>query len=257
MEIKILGCGASLGVPVVGCACKVCISKDVRNKRSRQALYIESNEAKILIDFGPDIRNQMINNNIGDVDGVLITHSHSDHIDGFDDVRGIAISNKKTVDVYMDLPTFQVVQERFGHVLDMEFNFDGKITPVVKIHIIEPYKTCNIKDIEFMPFEQDHGDIISLGFKFDKFAYSTDFYALDSKAINLLVNIDLWIAECLGFGEGPTKKAHIRIPRILELVKKINPKKTVFIHMSHEIDYNDLSDKLPDNIILAFDGMSL
>jgi phosphoribosyl 1,2-cyclic phosphate phosphodiesterase len=257
MGIKILGCGSSLGVPVVGCSCEVCVSTDIRNKRARQALYLEDGGAKILIDFGPDIRDQMLVHNIAYVDGVLITHSHSDHIGGFDDIRALAFENKKAVNVYIDSPTLEVVREKFGYIFDMKFEVNGKVSSVVNVNIIEPYKSYKIKNVEFMAFEQNHGDMISLGFKFERFAYSTDFFSLSEKVINLLSGIDLWILECLGYGDGPAKKAHIRLPRSLELVRLVGPKNAVFIHMSHEIDYEALSDKLPKGIRLAYDGIVL
>lgn len=257
MGIKILGCGSSLGVPVVGCSCSICLSEDIRNKRTRQSLYVEEGGAKILIDFGPDIRNQMLINNIHDVDGILITHAHSDHIGGLDEVRALAFMNKKTVDLYMDLPTLEIARERFSYVLDMKFDIDGKTAPLVNVNILESYKSYKIKDLEFSPFDQDHGDVISLGFKFDNFAYSTDFYSLNDKAINLLNGVDLWIVECLGYGDGPPKKAHIRLPRVLELLKVVSPGRAVFIHMSDEIDYEELSANLPPGVSLAYDGMSL
>ena len=258
MEIKILGCGSSSGVPIVGCGCKVCISDNPKNNRMRQSVFVKSKKASLLIDFGPDIRSQMLENDIRDVDGVLITHDHADHVAGLDDLRGLCLSNKHTIDLYVDSFALERLKVKFGYLFKMSLSIDDVEIPVVKVHLIEPGKKYKINDIGFIPFEQNHGKIKSLGFRFSNFAYSTDFYSLEPAALSLLKGLDLWIVECIGYDETFDKRnAHIRLSGSLDLVENVKPKRAVFIHMSHEIDYELLLKKLPQNIDLAYDGMCI
>lgn len=228
----------------------------------RQALFVAHKSTRLLVDFGPDIRAQMLANGIDNVDGVLMTHSHSDHSDGLDEIRALFFARRNTVEVYMDSFTYKTLYEKFSYLFNMKFNIDGKSLHVININIIEPEKKYKIKDIEFEPFEQEHGNIKSLGFKFKNFAYSTDFYSLKDDVIEKLKNIDLWILECAGYAVKEGKKnlvvaqgSHIRLPDALNIVKKVSPSHAIFIHMSHEIDFNMLSKELPENIELAYDGM--
>ena len=257
MQVKILGSGSSLGVPIVGCVCDVCVSGNPKNKRMRQSVHVSEKNTNILIDFGPDIRRQILEFKVPELDGILITHAHSDHIAGLDDIRAFCLQRKKTTNLYMDKATYQDVKKKFEYILEMELEVDGKLLPVVNICIIEPGKKYKVGDIEFEPFEQDHANIKSLGFKFANFAYSTDFYNIDTKSLEKLHGIDVWIVECLGYERPVKKKAHIRLDRVLTMIKEVAPKKAVFIHMSHEIDYDELSAKLPKNVVLGYDGMEL
>lgn len=257
MQVKILGSGSSLGVPMIGCDCRVCLSDNPKNKRMRQSIIVEESNTRILVDCGPDLRSQILENNIGEIDAVLITHAHSDHVGGLDDIRSFCLHWKKTTDLYMDQSTHNDLKEKFSYILDMELNIDGKKIPVVRVNIIEPDHKYKIGDVEFEAFEQDHADIKSLGFKFSDFAYSTDFYDINEENLNKIRGVDTWIVECLGYEKPVNKKAHIRLDRVLDMIRVVNPKKAVLIHMSHEIDYDELSSKLPENIALGYDGMVL
>lgn len=257
MQVKILGSGSSLGVPIMGCGCSVCSSDNPKNKRMRQAIYVRERNTNILIDFGPDIRSQILEFKVPELDAILITHPHSDHIAGLDDIRAFCLYRKKTTNLYMDESTYEDIKRKFNYILEMELEVDGEIVPVVNICIIEPGKKYKVGDIEFEPFEQDHANIKSLGFKFSSFAYSTDFYNIDHKSLEKLHGIDMWIVECLGYERPVKKKAHIRLDRVLEMINDVNPKKAVLIHMSHEIEYDTLSAKLPKNVVLGYDGMEL
>lgn len=228
----------------------------------RQALFVKHESTNLIVDFGPDIRAQMLANGIGDVDAVLMTHSHSDHSDGLDEIRALFFARKNSVEVYMDSFTYKVLYQKFAYLFSMKFNIDGKSLCVMNINIIEPGRKYKIKNIEFEPFEQNHGQIKSLGFKFKNFAYSTDFYSLKEDVIEKLRNIDLWILECAGYESkeinksiAVTKGSHIKLTGALDLVKKVSPIRAIFIHMSHEIDFSILSKELPENIELAYDGM--
>jgi phosphoribosyl 1,2-cyclic phosphate phosphodiesterase len=223
----------------------------------RQSIFLQENKTKILIDCGSDVRRQILSNKIGGVDGILITHAHSDHTGGLDEIRSFCLHWKKTINLYMNESTYDDLRKKFSYILSMELDIEGKKLPVVKVNIIKPGQKYKIGEISFEAFEQDHADIKSLGFKFESFAYSTDFYNIDPESLKNLKGIEMWIVECLGYEKPVKKKSHIRLDRVLELIKEVGPKRAVLVHMSHEIDCSDPSKKLPKNVVLGYDGMDL
>ena len=198
MKLILLGSGSSEGVPFLGCGCKVCISNKPRNKRCRQSLYIESKKTKLIVDPGIDLKQQMMSNNLSFLDAALITHSHFDHVGGLNDVRPISALRKEPLPLYSNEHTFEVVMNAFGYLFKDMVYVDGQKIPAVSKNIINPYEKYKIGDVAFVPFLQDHGNIKSLGFKFQKFAYSTDFKSLSDKSVDLIRdNTDLWFVDCL------------------------------------------------------------
>jgi phosphoribosyl 1,2-cyclic phosphate phosphodiesterase len=257
MQVKILGSGSSLGVPVIGCDCRVCSSSNAKNRRMRQSIFVQEGGTRILVDCGPDVRQQILSNDIEGVDGIFLTHAHNDHVGGLDEIRSFCLHWKKTTNLYMNELTYDDLKKKFSYILEMELDVDGKRLPVVSVNIIKPGQKYKVGEISFEVFDQDHANVKSLGFKFDNFAYSTDFYDIDSECLESLKGIDVWMVECFGYEKSVQKKAHIRLDRVLELIKGVGPKKAVLIHMSHEVDYSVLSKKLPKDIVLGYDGMDL
>ncbi len=254
MKIIILGCSNSFGVPVIGCNCKICKSSSPRNKRLRQSIYIEDDDVRILIDPGPDFRQQYIKNNIEKLDAILVTHPHEDHIGGFGDLRGISFISEKPVDVYMDAPTKEIILEKYSYIVNKFHTNKGNKSKILNIHEIKANQSFTINNLQITPFKQNHGAIDSLGFRINNFAYSTDFKTIDKENYSLLADLDLWVVEAMGYKNYP---AHINLDEALQLIDKFRPKKSVLIHMSHSIDYSEISKKLPPNVIAAYDGMQI
>ncbi len=255
MKLILLGSGSSEGVPVLGCKCVVCTSDKPKNKRCRQSLYIESAKTKVLIDPGVDLKYQLMRNNLSYLDAALVTHSHFDHIGGLNDVRAICALRKKALPLYLDEATFEKLYHAFGFLFKDMVYVDEKKIPAVSQNFIEPYQEYKVGDIKFEAFTQNHGSITSLGFKFKKFVYSTDLKSLNNKSVDLIRDkTDLWFVDCLGYGQ---YQGHFNLDETLHWIKEIRPKKAILIHMSHHVDYYELSSRLPKNVVLGHDNMTI
>lgn len=257
MEIKILGCGPSVGVPSINCKCTICVSFKKKNQRLRSSIFIQDEEANILIDSGPDLRQQALTNSISYVDAIFYTHAHSDHIGGLPDV--IAFSPAKgyansIIPLYGDAKTLEELKNRYAYLFDFQQNRN-----FLTLNITKYYQEFYIKKVKFLIFPQAHGDIISSGIIInDKIAYCTDVKSMEEKAFQLLkeAKLNLLIIECFSYQE---MKSHINFTEMKTWLKEIKPKRAVLTHMSHELDYDELKSKLIEgrlfNIEPAYDGM--
>ena len=254
-KITILGCGNSDGVPMIGCSCKVCRSKNLKNKRTRQSIYIESAKTKLLVDCGPDIRNQALANKIKILDGILITHAHADHIGGVQDLRPFCVLSHETINLFSSEDCLAAIEDKFDYLFrDCRVGKDV-YKAILKANPIKPWVEHMIGDIKFTPFIQKHGPGESLGFLFKDFAYSTDLKSLEQRSIDLIKGTKLWLVDCVGYKRN--YPGHLILNEMLTLCEQINPERALLIHMSHEIDYETFRKKLPKNIGLAYDGMKI
>jgi phosphoribosyl 1,2-cyclic phosphate phosphodiesterase len=248
MEITILGSGSSQGVPQVACKCCVCASSNVKNKRKRASILIESTQTKILVDTSPELRLQCLENNISNVDAVIFTHAHSDHVAGIDDIRMLC-TNKKSISAYMDDETFNTLLCSYNYIFNSK---DNAYLPYLRRNKLE--KKQVIGDIEVNAFDQIHGKIISQGLRFRDVVYSTDFSEIPEESIVYLQNLKVWVVDCLRYYYSPT---HSHLEKTLSLIERHRPKLAILTHMSHDIDYDEISKILPKNVIAAFDNMKI
>lgn len=254
MQVTILGCGSASGTPIIGCDCKVCISKKKYNIRSRSSIHIQQNDVSIIIDSGADFRTQCLKNNIQKLDAVIYTHSHADHIMGIDDLKSFAYQSKKPVEVYLDEVTAAEMERRFRYIFDVEaINTNFKIV-AAKRNFLEDRRIFTIKNIEFWPMKQKHGEVFSYAFRFGNCAYSVDFNELDDENIKDLQGIKYWIVDCVGYKKS---KTHSNLENTLHYISLVKPELAILTHMSHEIDYYELKEKLPPNVIPAYDGLEI
>ncbi len=255
MKITFLGTGTSTGVPVIGCKCKVCTSKDPRNKRSRASIFIEEKNKKILIDITPDFRLQALNNNITEVDAILITHSHADHINGFDDIRQLNFSmNFKIIPIFLNQTSYWELQSRFDYVFK-ELPQLGGGKPMVSIKVLEDYDRFFINDLEILTFLYYHGKLKVNGYRIGNFSYITDVSFIPQKTLEIIEGTEILVISALRYLPHAT---HFTISEVKNLVKTLKPKITYLTHMGHELDYNELSNYLKDsNIIPAYDGLTV
>ena len=246
MKISILGSGTSTGIPQIGCGCKVCTSSDPKDNRLRASIMIEVNDRKLLVDCGPDLRQQLINHRVTHLDGILITHEHFDHIGGLDDVRPLGETN-----IYGEDAVLDVIKRNMPYSF-VENKYPG--VPVIHTHPIgtDPFY---IKDIEITPVRIMHAQLPILGFRIGNFAYLTDVKTIDEQEVDKLKGLDLLIINALRIRE---HHSHLSLSESLELTHKIGAKATWFTHMSHDMGLHEEIEKtLPENIHLAYDGLVL
>lgn len=253
MKLKFLGTGTSQGVPVIGCQCKVCLSKDVKDKRFRtSALITTEQDKKILIDCGPDFRQQMILNNEANVDAVLITHEHNDHVIGLDDMRPIVFRQNKDVELYCSERVGKEIKNRFPYAFAAE-KYPG--APSFEMHKIEN-KTFQVAGIAVEPIEVSHSKLNIFGYKFKQLAYITDASNISDLEKEKLKNLDVLILNCLR--KSGAHHAHFILEDIIKLNDELKPKQLNLTHISHEFGlYGDENPLLPNNVQLAFDGLEI
>ncbi len=266
MKLTILGCGSSAGVPVIGCNCNVCTSKNTMNTRTRSSALIEDFETKILVDSGPEIRVQALNNNISCISGVLYTHSHYDHVNGLDDLRNFRPDkeNGLPIPVYGDEITINKLEDRSSYLFQAQQLCLPWSKSFFVSRIIEYYKEFYIRNTKIIAFPQEHGKIISLGFIFNNLiAYCTDVKKIPEKALSMLKKVKLLVIECLRYDESP---AHSHFALTMEFIKSINSEVAVFTHMGHEVDYDIMKaeinlyrkeHKIKTHIIIPYDGYGI
>ncbi len=252
MIVKFLGSGTSQGIPVIGCECETCKSTDTKDKRLRCSVYIEINDAKLLIDAGPDLRQQLLREKIENVDAILITHEHNDHTAGLDDIRPINFKHAKVIPLYSIARVLEDLKMRFRYIFSAN-PYPG--SPRIELIEIFPYTTFKVGNIEILPIEYDHGSIKIIGYRIDNFAYLTDVSHIDEKAFQHLKNLDVLVISAL---QKVSHHAHFSVEEAINAAQKIYAKKTYLIHMSHTLGpYNEWAKELPTNVYASYDGLVL
>ena len=250
----ILGCGPSSGVPLVSKAGGIwgdCDPLNPKNRRLRSSFYVRYGGVSFLIDTSPDLRQQLLQNDITTVDAVLMTHDHADHTHGMDELRPLFFARgKETIPLYGDSDTLQAIQQRFGYLFGGQDKM-GLYPAILTAHpLSRENPTVMGQRIHMIP--QDHGSVTSYGFRFGGLAYSTDFCALSDGACAALENLDVWIVDCLSL---TPHKTHLHLEQTLFYIDKIKPKRAILTHMNHSLDYGYLDRILPPHIRPAYDGM--
>ena len=253
-EITILGCGSSSGVPAIGNKWGKCNPNNPKNRRLRSSILIKYDDKSILVDATPDLRQQLLNANVKNLDAVFITHTHSDHIHGIDDFRFLNLIMNKDLNLYATVDVLKIIRERFGYVFE-------KLVPEANGFY---YKPClvphevsedfTVNDLKISCFTQNHGFMNSTGFRFNNFAYCTDVVDFDQKALQKLENLDLWIVDCLRF---KPHKTHAHFDKVMEWIELLKPKQTILTHMNYEVDYDYIMSKVPKNCMAAYDGLKV
>lgn len=247
MKITFLGTGTSTGVPEIGCQCEVCTSKDPRDWRLRTSVLVETGGKRILLDCGPDFRWQMIRSKTYQLDAVLISHEHYDHVGGLDDLR--PFTRDKSVDIYAEQNVAEAIVTRIPYVF-REHKYPG--VPKLDLHQIgnKPFVAAGLPVI---PIRVMHGRLPILGYRIGNMAYLTDLKYLPEEEYAKLEGLDVLIITALKQGEHP---AHEGLEEALANIERIRPKESYLIHMSHRIGLHALVDKqLPSHVHLAYDGL--
>lgn len=250
-RLRILGSGTSTGVPEIGCTCPVCTSTDGRDNRLRTSSLVHTEDAVILIDCGPDFREQMLRmSSFEKIDGVLVTHEHYDHVGGLDDLRPFC--RFADIPVYSDAYTASHLRAR------MPYCFVDKVYPgVPRIYLeeVEAGKPFRINQTEVLPLQVMHGRLPILGYRIGNLGYVTDMHTMPDESYERLRGVDVLVINALRFKPHPT---HQSISEALVAAERIGAKETYFIHMSHHAGLHaDLEKQLPPHIHLAYDGLEV
>jgi len=251
MQLTMLGVGSSAGTPMIGCQCDTCKSTDKRNNRTRCSSMVELDNGKvILIDTGPDLRQQALREGLSQVDAVLYTHTHADHLHGIDDLRAFCQKQRSQIPLYGSPEAMAHIADKFAYTLRETSNFWD--LPVLKINpVSEPFQ---LFEQTIIPIPIKHGNSNINGYRIGNIAYLTDVSAIPESSMALLKGLDILLLDCLRYN---AHYSHINLEQSLEYARLINAKATYLIHMTHELEYAKLSAQLPANIFVGYDGIKL
>ena len=254
IKVTILGCGTSVGVPALGRAgWGDCNPDNPKNRRQRCALLVQSDTTTILVDAGPDIRNQLIPHNLTKIDALLITHTHADHIAGLDDIRTFYWPDRVKIPVYATQTHANDIMTRYPYLFTKQETSPSYFEPPLDHHEIQAGDQLQIGDISIDVMHQDHGRAFSLGFIFNKLVgYSTDVVAMPDINFALLAGIDYWIVEALRTTE---HQAHSHLGQTLEWIARVGCKQAYLTHLGLESDYDVIDAVTPTHVSPAFDGL--
>lgn len=255
LEVVILGCGSSGGVPRANGDWGACNPADPRNRRSRCSLAVRrqgpGGVTAAIVDTSPDLRHQTLAAGITHIDGVMLTHDHADQTHGIDDLRTFAYMGRRRVPVWLDGETLRTMETRFAYIFRGEHGYPA----ICDAHVVAAGDNLAIAGaggaISASVFGQRHGPIASLGYRFGPVAYSSDVSALDGEALDNLKGVELWIVDALRWTRHPT---HAHVDQALAWIAEVGARKAVLTNLHIDLDYEQLSRMLPANVSVAYDG---
>jgi phosphoribosyl 1,2-cyclic phosphate phosphodiesterase len=261
LSVRILGCGSSAGVPRVGQGWGACDPANPKNRRRRCAVLVSRRSdgappTHVLIDAGPDLREQMLDAGVDRLDAILMTHAHADHCHGVDDVRPLVIAMKRRIDIHMDAPTSAELRAKFAYVFETP---PGSFYPPLLLeHRLVAGRSVTLAgpggEVEALPFRLEHGEIDALGFRIGAMAYTPDVNAIPPESLAALENLDLWIVDALRYTAHPS---HFSLPETLEWIGRLKPRRAVLTNMHVDLDFETLRRELPARVEPAYDGMTI
>lgn len=260
LTVTILGCGSSGGVPRVGEHWGDCDPDEPRNRRRRCSILVQregpGGVTNVLIDTSPDMREQLLSAGVGELHGVLYTHSHADQANGIDDLRMVVMNMRKRVDVYAHEITFGELDGRFGYCFAQPEG--SSYPPILNGHLIREGVPARIDGpggpITAQQFEVDHGGAFCTGFRIGNFAYTPDVVGLSDEAFDMIAGVKCWIVDALRYKPHPT---HTHLERTLEWLERVKPGLGVVTNLHVDMDYRTLERELPEGVVPAYDGLTL
>lgn len=261
LRLTFLGTGTSQGVPMIGCGCEVCRSDDRRDKRLRSSVMVEhfpdgatdgEPSTRVIIDAGPDFRYQMLRENVGRIDAILLTHEHKDHIAGIDDVRAFNYFQDSAIAVYAADRVAKVVRKDFDYAF-AENKYPG--APDIDLRIIDPGKPFRIGAMEIFPVQGLHYRLPVLGFRVGGIVYLTDFNSISDAEVENIKGVDILVVNALRYEK---HLSHFTVEEAIEVSRRVVAKETYLTHMSHQIGlHGRMEGTLPQGVHFAYDGLRL
>jgi len=251
LRITVLGSGTSSGVPTIGCGCATCASTDPRDNRLRPSVLMQYAGKNVLIDTTPDFRAQALRAHIARVDAILYTHAHADHILGLDDVRPFNFMQKTDIPIYASADALITIRRTFQYVFDEAPSESSRPRLITHIFDSAPFQAAGM---EVQPIKLDHGRGIAHGFRFGDCAYLTDHSGIPPASLELLSGLDVLFLDALRHNPHPT---HSTVEESLRTVELLKPKRAFFTHISHDLMHATLTERLPPNVQIAYDGLEI
>lgn len=253
--LRFLGTGTSVGVPVIGCDCAVCTSTDPRNNRTRSSVHLHAGEIDLLVDSGPDLREQALRENMRRLDAVLYTHGHVDHVTGFDELRAFCWARETPLPVHGNKETLEILESMYPWAFSSENVYKGYVKPK-PVPIDGPFY---YGDVHITALPVIHGSVETNGYLFDTpgyppIAYIPDVKDIPDDTLKLIAHVDILIIDSLRPSAHPT---HMSLAEALAMIEKVNADQAWLTHLGHENDHQKLSASLPANIHVAYDGLRI
>lgn len=255
MRLTLLGTGTSFGVPQIGCECAVCRSTDPRDRRTRAGAIVDVNGATILIDTPPELRLQLIAAGFSNVDAVLYTHEHADHINGIDDLRMFSVRRRRPLPVFGPAETLDRIRSSFSYIFDDAARlYEGTSKPSLEMHALEPGRPVLVAGTEVLPLSFRHGHLRVFGYRLGRLAYITDVKSIPEAERECLRGLDVLVLNALWWRPHPT---HMSIDEAIEAAQAIGARRTYLTHLTHETGHADLAARLPQGVLPAHDGLTV
>lgn len=252
VQVRVLGSGTSMGVPVITCTCPVCMSNDPHNKRLRASASVEASGKHLLIDCSIDFREQMLRWPMPRIDALFVTHTHSDHINGLDDIRMYNLRQRGPIPIFSTPYFLEDLQRRFHYCFNPLQKGGG--VPKLDLHPVEPGRAFDFEGLEITPIEIMHGVLPILGWRIGRFAYLTDCSAISPRSMELLQGVDTMILSALRHKPHPT---HFSLVQSLAAAQTLEVRRVYFTHINDDLDHRRTNELLPDWAKLSYDGQMI
>lgn len=250
MKVYFLGTGTSQGIPVIGSQHSVCLSSDEKDKRLRVSVWVETEKASLVVDCGPDFRQQMLNSKCQHIDALLFTHEHADHTAGLDDIRPFFFK-QGAIPIYAHQRVLKNLERRFDYIFQTENKYPG--APSVVENEVKEDQSFSVNNEKIVPINAMHGALQVFGYRIQDFVYLTDVKTIETSEINKIKNCKVLVVNCLR--EEP-HATHFNLEEVLHFISLVQPKTTYLTHISHLFGFHEeIQKKLPEHVFLAYDNL--